>query len=88
MAGFCREHDVSIRTMALQYGAGGHDGIASTPIGCRTPEEVDQCVDDLLAEVPPEMWLAFHEAFDARVRKLGREDHWFYDKATADIGND
>ena len=85
---FCREHGISIRTLALQYGALGHHDIVSAPIGCRTPEEVDQCVDDLLVDISEETWLAFHQAFDHSIRDLKRGDHWFYDKATSDIGNE
>ena len=46
-----------------------------------------QVVDSLLESVAPEVWVAFHEAFDARVAALAHEDHWYYDKRSSNIGD-
>ena len=84
MADWCAARGVALRTLALKF-AVSHPAVTSTPIGCRSPKEVDEVVDSMLQDTPPALLDDFQATFDARVAALGREHHWFYNKASSNI---
>lgn len=51
----CREFGVSLRAAALQFAA-AHPAVTSVVIGARTPEEVDDAVDNAGLAIPSELW--------------------------------
>ena len=86
---WCLERDSSttLRAVALSFGL-KHECVASSPIGMKSPEEVDQVCDAVLAaetSFDATFWDDFAEAFDGRVRALEKEDHWYYDKETSEV---
>jgi D-threo-aldose 1-dehydrogenase len=84
MGEWSEAHGVPLRTLALQFAA-RHPSVSSVPIGCRSAKEVDEVVDSVLQAVPESLWSEFDETFGARVKALGREAHWYYDKSASKI---
>ena len=84
MGEWAEARGVALRTLALQFGA-SHPCVASCPIGCRTPEEVDEVVDSMLEHVPTSVWRDFSAAFEPRVAALSRASHWYYNKTSSKI---
>ncbi|KAL1522135.1 hypothetical protein AB1Y20_021776 [Prymnesium parvum] len=84
MGEWAEARGVHLRTLAIQFGA-SHPCVASCPVGCRTPEEVDEVVDSMLERIPARIWRDFYNTFESRVVALGREAHWYYNKASSQI---
>ena len=83
-----KERDIDpipIRTLALQFSL-RHEAIASTIIGCRSAQEIDEVCDAYLTHIPAAVWTEFDAKFGAEVNALDWEtDHWRYDKKSSEI---
>ena len=73
--------------VALAFGL-RHEQVSTSPIGMKSPEEVDQVCDAVIASktlFDDAFWEDFSDAFDGKVSALERKDHWYYDKVTSKI---
>jgi D-threo-aldose 1-dehydrogenase len=57
----CRRHDVSLRTAALQFVL-AHPGVTVVIVGMAAPDEVDDNLRAVTAEVPDELWTELGES--------------------------
>jgi D-threo-aldose 1-dehydrogenase len=57
----CRRHDVSLRTAALQFVL-AHPDVTVVIVGMATPDEVDDNLTAVTAEVPDELWTELGES--------------------------
>ena len=85
---WCLEREqCSLRAAALAFGL-RNEHVATSPIGMKSPEEVDEVCDAVLAAetlFDARFWEDFAGAFDGRVHGLGKDDHWYYDKVTSKV---
>ena len=84
---WCEDRGARLHDVALAFGL-RHEQVSTSPIGMKSPEEVDQVCDAVIASktlFDDAFWEDFSDAFDGKVSALERKDHWYYDKVTSKI---
>jgi len=85
---WCFEKGHNIRELALFHALNASPAVACLPVGCRTPEELDEVVDSYILSTQPEivhLYEEFQKEFSEEVENFNPEWHFYYDKHSSKI---